>query len=619
MRLPFGFGRRASSGDGASSGGSAASPGAGVPAGGAGEQPSAAPPRAWASLPPIQRTAGRMPLVAAPADFAESLPGSHALPPIVEPLGHEVSPLATPGLVVARARPVEVAHSATTPAPVQRTPARRSRSVAEAAASVPAAAVASEDSNEASPGTDAAATMPVLAPIRSLPTVSRLTIRMPDRPLTSAASALRPAAVQRAAASATRATAAVAPGASPAPATGGMRRVPAAVPLALSTVSRQAAAPVADPAPSASTAFETVPARHRIGEPLSTIPASARPLSGGTAAPLVSRSTTRGPMQIAASNPGRPAQRPSTSTNGAGRHPAPTAGSPESPTVRETGTRLQDLPFLAVARSVNMGTPGMPAVAALAAIAPAARAPEIRPIAAANPIRPAVKLQRSPADEDDDAAEETAFPSPWWAPTPEAIPQVHGFGGAAEVSAVPVQRSAIGVVALPDRTVRGSDLAIQAFESASPRAVQRIAGRPAPSALPLRGASRQDSGPAATTTAISQLAAGPAGPAALAAYGRVLGAPVIQASADRAASLGQPAQVQRADGTVAVAAPEVPEPVSSGGVSPSGAPSGGASSDGHSERDLDELAQALFGRIRGLVRSDLIHDREAKGLTFDNV
>ena len=38
-----------------------------------------------------------------------------------------------------------------------------------------------------------------------------------------------------------------------------------------------------------------------------------------------------------------------------------------------------------------------------------------------------------------------------------------------------------------------------------------------------------------------------------------------------------------------------------------------------SERDLDELAQALFGRIRGRLRNDLIYDREAKGLTFDNV
>ena len=38
-----------------------------------------------------------------------------------------------------------------------------------------------------------------------------------------------------------------------------------------------------------------------------------------------------------------------------------------------------------------------------------------------------------------------------------------------------------------------------------------------------------------------------------------------------------------------------------------------------SERDLDDLAQALFGRIQRRIRSELIHDREAKGLTFDNI
>jgi hypothetical protein len=269
-----------------------------------------------------------------------------------------------------------------------------------------------------------------------------------------------------------------------------------------------------------------------------------------------------------------------------------------------------------------VGEPDKPAVAASASVAAAPPAPEIRPIAGANPIRPAVTLQRSHADEDDDAAEESSFPSPWWAPTPDAIPQAQGFGGAAEMSAVPVQRSTVGSVPSPDRPLRGSDLAIQALGPASTRAVQRISGRPALSALPLRAASRPDNGSVATMTVVSQLAAapaGPAGPAALPAYGRVLDTPVVQTSADRAASPGRIAQVQRAEGTVAVAAPEVPEPVSAGGVSPSGAPSGGGSSDGHSERDLDELAQALFGRIRGLVRSDLIHDREAKGLTFDNV
>ena len=40
---------------------------------------------------------------------------------------------------------------------------------------------------------------------------------------------------------------------------------------------------------------------------------------------------------------------------------------------------------------------------------------------------------------------------------------------------------------------------------------------------------------------------------------------------------------------------------------------------GRSETELEELAQALFRRIRTRLRSDLLHDREAKGLTFDHV
>jgi hypothetical protein len=57
--------------------------------------------------------------------------------------------------------------------------------------------------------------------------------------------------------------------------------------------------------------------------------------------------------------------------------------------------------------------------------------------------------------------------------------------------------------------------------------------------------------------------------------------------------------VQRVDG----AAPATPE-----------APAAG----GQSDEELDVLAKAIFGRIRNRLRSDLIHEREAKGLTFDN-
>jgi hypothetical protein len=49
------------------------------------------------------------------------------------------------------------------------------------------------------------------------------------------------------------------------------------------------------------------------------------------------------------------------------------------------------------------------------------------------------------------------------------------------------------------------------------------------------------------------------------------------------------------------------------------APQGRDSVGNSSERELDELAGALFGRIRTRLRSELIHDREARGLTFDRM
>jgi hypothetical protein len=40
--------------------------------------------------------------------------------------------------------------------------------------------------------------------------------------------------------------------------------------------------------------------------------------------------------------------------------------------------------------------------------------------------------------------------------------------------------------------------------------------------------------------------------------------------------------------------------------------------EGHSESDLDDLARKLFGRFRNRLRAELIYEREAKGLSFDN-
>jgi hypothetical protein len=47
------------------------------------------------------------------------------------------------------------------------------------------------------------------------------------------------------------------------------------------------------------------------------------------------------------------------------------------------------------------------------------------------------------------------------------------------------------------------------------------------------------------------------------------------------------------------------------------APAGSASGGQRSDAELDELAKALFGRIRSHLRAEVIHEREAKGLSFD--
>jgi hypothetical protein len=83
-----------------------------------------------------------------------------------------------------------------------------------------------------------------------------------------------------------------------------------------------------------------------------------------------------------------------------------------------------------------------------------------------------------------------------------------------------------------------------------------------------------------------------------------LAPPVVQASTQGAAATAAPVLgptatpiIQRIDGS---------------------APTPPASDDGKSDRELDELARAIFGRLRTRLRSEYIFEREAKGLTFDN-
>lgn len=711
MRLPFGLGRRSSSGSGASGGSSDAGSTPTVSrsaSSGSGAVP--ARPRAWASLPPIQRAAGTMPQVAAPSAFVGGLPGTQGLPPVVQQLGHEVSPMATPGLVVARVRAVEQSSSGSIPKPVQR---RASRSVQRQesgadmasevadvepapAAEVPVVAQRSATSSGSSGSPSASrASMPVvsrsadssadaaidggddelgsasvaapeIAPVRSLPTVSRSAIHVPDRPLTSAAAVVRPTA-QRSHAGHPHASSAAPEGApaatAPLPApSGGMRRAQSSTVIsrsAMPTVSRTSSSATATATSSAAGPASTPPtgadlpvlpavgSRRGVGEP-TALPAAARPI-GAPESPSVSRSAITGAMPLATSTLRTTIQRAADDAPGEDDDvdgDAPVQRSIGSPVVSRTPTQpsLPVLPVLPVSRSAS-GSPvhaaaqastsaaatgpsaattgGTPATSAPVQRSAASTAPTIRPIAAHNPLRPAVAIQR---DADDDAGDDdagTGVPSPWWAPadsTP-ALPQLAAIGRAGGSDGGPgVQRSAFASAPVVATSAAAGRTGGHATTAPGPThtsaAVQRSARAGATSASPAQRLPLAV--PSTTTAAASPAASG--GVPDWHAPGTTVTFPQRSITSDPTV------QTSRASGAGSPAAPTVQRDPTTGGTSGApagtsgvGSQTGAAARQQHSERDLDELARQLFGRIRTRLRADLLQDREAAGFTFDNV
>lgn len=276
--------------------------------------------------------------------------------------------------------------------------------------------------------------------------------------------------------------------------------------------------------------------------------------------------------------------------------------------------RLPALPHLPVAGQASSTSAGAPAPVSAqrtAAGTTAPSSPEIRPIAAANPIRPSFALQRAAADDLDEDAEDDTLPSPWWAPpaeSPSQLPMGSGAGGDPGVS---LQRSTAGSsgpsfsgLGATRGTAPAAPSAAQSLARGT--SIQRSTGAPTRPQMPVRGAADHSHAPSA--------AAVPTPESSVSFPSRsIVSAPVVQtmpasgANARFGPSLAPPplgaVPVQRAEA-------ESPTPVP---------PPGADESAPRSERDLDELAQALFGRIRGRIRSELIHDREAKGLTFDSV
>ena len=581
MRLPFGLGRRSGSDGTASDHGPSAPSAAGAPVSSSQAQST----RAWRDLPPIQRTAGAIPLTAEAGQFSEGLSGSVGLPPIVQQLGHELSPLATPGLIVAHVRPVEAPRGGPLPAPVQ----RRSR----AAAGPPA---------EAEPAVAAEGIEPDVAippPLRVLPAISAASVAMPDRPLTAAPKALVTVA-QRTFAGAQRGAAAHAsrsPDASGEPLrpTVGVTEMPSS-PASTPVVSRDAAAARALPDPGHRPGMPLAgqsPIRPRLGAPIAGVPSSAHPFGSGESLPAT--------VQRAAGRPVEPvaAQRAATG-------PSPEAGSPvpnqapASPRIDQPILRpaLPVLPVLRAAPARTEAPTHAGATAPRHQLAQRATA-TIRPLAGTEPR--ATGLSTRPFAND-------GLPTPT---TASAAPLTRSSGPAAGGAGPGVAGSSEMVAALSGTGAHSDDGTPAERQWSTPvaRAASSVASAqrsPSAPGAPLAYSTSMSS----RSTAQPDLALASRTPGAVPV--RTPEAPNVQLLATPtpppSPGAGQGAGTSAVPGNTVVdridgAAPEAP------------AETGG----GRSDRELEELAQALFGRLRRRLRTELIHDREAKGLSFDHV
>ena len=678
MRLPWPFSRRDdATGSEAGPGSDAAAPSPAAPAP-SGTDRIAPPTGAWGSLPPIQRAVGEPPLVAPAAPFLEGVPGTHPLPPIVEPLGHDVTPIAPAGIVAApvHAVPALTSSASLVPRPVQRRSGPDhadagdpwpTTSAPDTPRAGPAGAVAETTAEPAAP-----AELPAAEPPRRLGIVPEAaTAQPPERPLTRAEP--RPAGAPLVVARRTETPAASTPQSHAAPSMRTSRPAAPADPVQRETaplggaplVARSAigASPAAAALDTGETATRTTPSaavsrprRIGLGAPLAASPNTAVPVSGGgpSAAPgrpavTVARTpdgpTSKGPA-AAPAEAGPP--RGFRATAGAGplrttiRREAASSGREPGATSAIDDGRAADP--LEPARSAPFPRPTLPV---LRAIRPAgddshhdradSGAPDVSHAELASGVGPGA---REPALPLQPATSATTIAGPSRRP-PETPPRRPLVGARRPIAVAPVQRTADGVappahagsaasgleggLPAPDGAPAPRSLATSAFrtsdaDDATPApwsggTVSAVAD-PFASGPPRHSLQRAATGAgpspgglqpwAATTAPVLRTPPRPASlpltqPAAAGPPGIVAATPgpVVQPLPQAAPVLAPTATavVQRVDG----AAPPAP-----------------TESEGHSESDLDDLARKLFGRFQNRLRAELIYEREAKGLSFDN-
>ena len=672
---------------------------------------------AWATLPPIQRTAGDPPLVAPAAPFLAGVPGHRPLPPIVRPLGHEAGPVGAAGprgrARLHRSEPDLARTHARAPGPATRNRAgvprpddvrgwsrgtrgdrpgdtleypRRGHRPA-AALPGPAAAPGTPIRKLAAVG-PAATVTPAARPLTLGPepvAATRRSTGTAGAPSAAATSSARPAGVVRRA------------GCVPDTAPGAPRR-PRAAPdrLARSAAGPRPRPPApgrprsgwAQPAPppripsggadQARLKHVPSPASRRagLGAPLAVPPASAvaqrlpaggLPLRPGAAAAQPPAGPAAQPPPRAGPPPSSRGRRP---CDGRDRDRCRSCPSPAAaPDGRARDTR--PAPFApagaCTARPHHPGRLSRPASASpmrpRPAVAPAPRRPRLRrrrrvrgPGSADPPddgLAPPPHRRHHPARARDRPAAPRRAPRSPPAGRPATTCRRRSAASAPlpgrelRADAVPLQRLAdvpaaagptarrrpAAEIVFPPRDASGgpgpgdrrpgatgdvgrrpaiADVQRQAAPGVSAPAPRRSSRHRPRSRAPRPGSVRSRAR-AGTLDARTD----PRPPRATGAAAPPAAAPVVCAHRRRPGVAGHAAPrpgVRRRVGRHDPSAASRPRPSSSASTAP---PLRRPSAEGRSETELDQLARDLFGRIRTHLRAEVIHEREARGLTFD--
>lgn len=634
MRLPWPFGPRSSSG--AVAAGPVTGPAVAAPAAGAASSPPAAPSRAWATLPPIRRASGDAPLVAPSHEFLSAVPGHTPLPPILRPLEHGAGPTAPAGLVVSRV----TAAPAMAPAGglPTRTAGRRAATGKPLGAPPTPGAAAAVDSAAgedapAAPSAAGASPSPAEVPVRRLTAVSPGgTAAPPPRPLTKTAPTLTP--IGRPVVSRT-----VAEHGTPAPgASRAARPKPGlGAPLDHGAARSEGDGPRTQAPPGRWAERGGVPGRgDRTAEgaagspgmasPPDRLPAPRRrpglgaPLPGTPPTAAVQRAAdvrADGPSLRGDGEPGprRPIADVPPAAPQAERGAGPAGGLPTLPVVPPAA------PHGAAETRAGHGAerPARTAQRQAAGTAPIAA----RPTVGMRPLRPSATASRR-AGATPPAPPPSAMPVPArWGPAdplPDVVTALSRPAGTAEPAGLP------SPLASQPRDggegghgVRETAVALRApAPDAASVSVQRSAG-PGPGDIP--AASGAGAGSARARTAADRPLALGRAPAASRAAGQPAqqaapGASVGWIVADPSRPSAPPTvQMSRpAPGHVPVATfTATPVVQREAAASVAAAPAAGQPTDA----ELDELAGRLFGRIRRQLRAEVLHEREAKGLSFD--